>query len=394
MLILNCNDYNKLNDMIYIEFSNIQKINKLFSNQKSILTKYFNIVLTSMNDNSNFLLELNKFLEGFNIIFDKINISLLDTDNLLEKLKDLKDNLSDGNYDYNVFEQLCNSYNNLYIEKYTSLLDNIDLITEFIENVVVSPIYEKSMENTRNIFSAQLSSLKEYEEKNNKQSEFTNKQNKQTELSRQEILDRLITNSQSSDNEKISNKTAEKILENLEKITENSPINNDLEEFSNTIPNNNENKSVEKDNYDNTRVTKLPLQDNDTLIISEKDRLVYLPFKVEDLKNEYLKKSKKYSGLVDLINHEYIVPINRYKNTVTSRFREAYFLMTSKEKGSTLSGLELGLEVAFNYSLYPAIISACKSLEELDSYLYALENKDLSKFTAFKIKFELLPKNK
>ena len=92
MLILNCNDYNKLNDMIYIEFSNIQKISKLFSNQKNILTKYFNIVLTSMSDNSNFLVELNRFLEGFNVIFDKINASLLDTDNLLEKLKDLKNN--------------------------------------------------------------------------------------------------------------------------------------------------------------------------------------------------------------------------------------------------------------------------------------------------------------
>lgn len=391
MLILNCNDYNKLNDMIYIEFSNIQKISKLFSNQKNILTKYFNIVLTSMSDNSNFLVELNRFLEGFNVIFDKINASLLDTDNLLEKLKDLKNNFSDGNYDYNNIEQLCNSYNNLYIEKYTSLIDNIDLITEFIENVVVSPIYEKSMENTRNIFSAQLSSLKEYEEKNSKKFEAPDIK---TELSREEILDEITNNTTSSNKKEISDKAAEKILENLEKITENSPIKDDLEEFSNTIPNNNENKSIEKDNYDNNRVTKLPLQDNNTLIISEKEQLVYLPFKVEDLKNEYLKKSKKYSGLVDLINHEYIVPINRYKNTVTSRFREAYFLMTSKEKSSTLSGLELGLEVAFNYSLYPAIISACKSLEELDSYLYALENKDLSKFTAFKINFELLPKNK
>ena len=344
-----------------------------------------------MSDNSNFLVELNRFLEGFNVIFDKINASLLDTDNLLEKLKDLKNNFSDGNYDYNNIEQLCNSYNNLYIEKYTSLIDNIDLITEFIENVVVSPIYEKSMENTRNIFSAQLSSLKEYEEKNSKKFETPDIK---TELSREEILDEITNNTTSSNKKEISDKAAEKILENLEKITENSPIKDDLEEFSNTIPNNNENKSIEKDNYDNNRVTKLPLQDNNTLIISEKEQLVYLPFKVEDLKNEYLKKSKKYSGLVDLINHEYIVPINRYKNTVTSRFREAYFLMTSKEKSSTLSGLELGLEVAFNYSLYPAIISACKSLEELDSYLYALENKDLSKFTAFKINFELLPKNK
>jgi len=140
------------------------------------------------------------------------------------------------------------------------------------------------------------------------------------------------------------------------------------------------------------RVTKLPLQDNDTLIISEKEGYVYLPFKVADLKDEFFDKKDKYSGLVDLINKEYTIPISRYKNSVTSRFKEAYLLMINKERMSALSGLELGLELAFNYSLHPAIISACKDLDELDEYLDALESKDLSQFKAFKISFELMPK--
>lgn len=452
MLILNNNDYSKLNEIVCIELSNIEKINKLFSNQKNILIKYFNIVLTSMSGDSSILIELNKILEGFNTIFDKINLSLSDTNSLINKLKDIQECFSDNNYDYNIIENLCSSYNDLYIEKYITLLDNIDFITTFIEDVFVAPIYEKSMENTRNIFTAQLSSLEEdlkNEEKRQKELEKNIK--KQNDLSREQILDRFtnntvqeieeklpetdnnieneniintnitenesiihstpsskseITNNNDIENAKtyeneneqeINDKTAEKILKDLEKITENANIETDLSQFSNTIPQlsndtmNLENENISEDTT-SSKITKLPLQDNDTLIISEKDGLVYLPFKVEDLKHEYLEKSRKYSGLIDLINHEYIVPINKYRNTVTSRFKEAYFLMTYKEKNSTLAGLELGLELAFNYSLHPSIISACKSLEELDSYLYALESKDLSKFNSFKINFELIPK--
>ena len=452
MLILNNNDYSKLNEIVCIELSNIEKINKLFSNQKNILIKYFNIVLTSMSGDSSILIELNKILEGFNTIFDKINLSLSDTNSLINKLKDIQECFSDNNYDYNIIENLYSSYNDLYIEKYITLLDNIYFITTFIEDVFVAPIYEKSMENTRNIFTAQLSSLEEdlkNEEKRQKELEKNIK--KQNDLSREQILDRFtnntvqeveeklpetdnnieneniintnitenesiihstpsskseITNNNDIENAKtyeneneqeINDKTAEKILKDLEKITENANIETDLSQFSNTIPQlsndtmNLENENISEDTT-SSKITKLPLQDNDTLIISEKDGLVYLPFKVEDLKHEYLEKSRKYSGLIDLINHEYIVPINKYRNTVTSRFKEAYFLMTYKEKNSTLAGLELGLELAFNYSLHPSIISACKSLEELDSYLYALESKDLSKFNSFKINFELIPK--
>ena len=66
--------------------------------------------------------------------------------------------------------------------------------------------------------------------------------------------------------------------------------------------------------------------------------------------------------------------------------------MVNKEKTSALSGLELGLEVAFNYSLHPAVITACKSLDELDEYLDALDAKDMSNFKRFKVEFEVLPK--
>ena len=42
--------------------------------------------------------------------------------------------------------------------------------------------------------------------------------------------------------------------------------------------------------------------------------------------------------------------------------------------------------------MYPAIITACKSLNELDIYLDCLQENELSDFDCFEIKFELAPK--
>lgn len=45
----------------------------------------------------------------------------------------------------------------------------------------------------------------------------------------------------------------------------------------------------------------------------------------------------------------------------------------------------------FKYNLNPIIISACRTLEELDIYLDCLENNNLEDFDCFEIKFEVSP---
>jgi hypothetical protein len=42
--------------------------------------------------------------------------------------------------------------------------------------------------------------------------------------------------------------------------------------------------------------------------------------------------------------------------------------------------------------LHPAIITACKSIDELDIYLSCLEDNQLDDFKIFDIKYEILPK--
>lgn len=125
-----------------------------------------------------------------------------------------------------------------------------------------------------------------------------------------------------------------------------------------------------------------------TLIISETQKKVILPYnmnKVEDI----LQKNKRYHSVEEVVNKLYTKPINYYKFSSISRFKEAYKLVKEKEKGSTFKALSLAFELFGNYSLHPAIITACKSLDELDIYLACLEENDLDDFKFFDIKYEV-----
>ena len=132
------------------------------------------------------------------------------------------------------------------------------------------------------------------------------------------------------------------------------------------------------------------ITDNDTLLISQRKKNVFLPYHVKDLR-EKVYTSKELNSVQQLIEKEYIIPLSKYKNPVKSRFIEGYSLMKNKENAPFLECVDLAFEMAFNKSLDPAIITACKNLDELDEYLDCLENKETQKFNPFKIKYELLP---
>ncbi len=132
--------------------------------------------------------------------------------------------------------------------------------------------------------------------------------------------------------------------------------------------------------------------DNDTLIVSEKDQKAYLPYKYDDIEKIYQANKDKYISVQDVINKEYIVPLNRFRHSVSSRFIETINLVLHKEKKSILKALDLAFELMFQYNLNPIIIAACRNLEELDIYLDCLEEDELFDFRCFKIKFEVAPK--
>ncbi len=94
----------------------------------------------------------------------------------------------------------------------------------------------------------------------------------------------------------------------------------------------------------------------------------------------------------EIINEEYTLPLVYYKHIALCRFKEAMNLALHIEKLSYLKALSLAIECLTNYNLHPAIITACKSIDELDIYLSCLEDNQLDDFKIFDIKYEMLPK--
>lgn len=145
-----------------------------------------------------------------------------------------------------------------------------------------------------------------------------------------------------------------------------------------------ENKTLESSNIQNE------LKEN-TLIISDKDKKVVLPYTISELQKLLNKHKEKYNSFEDIINDLYTVPLDIYKNPSLARFKEAFNLIKNKENGSLKDAFDLGFELFFNSNLNPAIITACKNLDELDIYLSCLDSNELNKFKCFNIIYEYLP---
>lgn len=157
-------------------------------------------------------------------------------------------------------------------------------------------------------------------------------------------------------------------------------------------------KNVEKEEYEedishNDSLDDDEITDNDTLIISDSNQKVILPYTIEDLE-EKKRKNKKYKSLQDVIKNEYTLPLDTFKNPVRSRFKEAFQLIKKKEHGSLKEAIGLGFELMFQSDLNPAVIAACRDLDELDIYLDCLDDNELDKFSCFKIKYNVKPTKK
>ena len=174
-----------------------------------------------------------------------------------------------------------------------------------------------------------------------------------------------------------------KVLENTENTTVEEPQKEEPREIGIKLP-------TIGDIPHNTSGIDLT-KDNDTLIISEEKNQVILPYKLSEVEKQYKKSKKKYASVEELIQNEYIVSTDNFKNPVKSRFREAYQLIKKKEHGHLKEAIELGFELMFQSNLNPAIIAACKSLKELDIYLDCLDENELDKFSCFNIVYNVNP---
>ena len=123
-----------------------------------------------------------------------------------------------------------------------------------------------------------------------------------------------------------------------------------------------------------------------TLVISEVQQRVILPYNINTVKEILLNDPQGYSSLQGVVNKIYTRSIDYYKFSAISRFKEAYKLVREREKGSKAKAFGLAFELLLNYNLHPAIITACKTLDELDVYLACLADNTLEDFNFFEIK--------
>lgn len=136
----------------------------------------------------------------------------------------------------------------------------------------------------------------------------------------------------------------------------------------------------------------LNIEDNNTLIISEKDNCVFLPYTVDELNSYLTSFPSDYSSLTSVINKEFVLPLNYFsKHPSLARFREAYSLMRDKEAKSVFEALKYSSNMMLKYDLNPAIISACRTEDTLNHYVDCLENNKLDNFNAFKIEYRMNP---
>lgn len=189
-------------------------------------------------------------------------------------------------------------------------------------------------------------------------------------------------------------KRLSKCIENISFIINNTENKEILSDLKKTLKNLNPIlKNLEKNvtELENSLLNEPGIVDNQTLLISEIQNKVVLPYTISDLQ-QVLDKNNNYNSLQDVIDNVYTIPIDRYKNSLKSRFKETYNLMRKKENFSVWDSINLALELSFNNLLNPAIITACKNLDELDIYLDCLSSNELDKFNLFNIKYEILPK--
>lgn len=143
--------------------------------------------------------------------------------------------------------------------------------------------------------------------------------------------------------------------------------------------------------FNDTNNNPEKLKDNGTLLISEVKDIVVLPYTKEEVIDIFNNNKDKYESYADVIDDVFVKPFNYYRYQFTSRFKEAYDLITKKEKMSKADGINLASEMVLKTYLHPAIITACKDLNELNVYLDCLDKNELDDFKVFEIKYELHP---
>ena len=152
-------------------------------------------------------------------------------------------------------------------------------------------------------------------------------------------------------------------------------------------------KEIIQDNnkIEENKTNDIQLKNNNTLLISEKSGKVVLPYRAEDVLSILKNENNIYNTTDDVIKDKFTRDFSDYRIQFASRYIETMKLAREREKYNFIDSIVISIEMMKKRFLHPAIISACRSLNELDVYLDCLDKNELEDFKIFKIKYELYP---
>lgn len=305
--------------------------------------------------------------------------------------------------DYKELENYKNSYSKR-ISLYNTYLDTMQVFEDGIAQK--NNLNKEDMENKKQVFQIQInkidsnlelltSLLKNIDSIGNVGVEKTilNKYNQKYK----EIRNHYIINSvfEEQITEKYINGLMADLAKTLEKMKEEhvKEIEKVLTEKANIqyVTEKKENIIQEEQIVNNIEEKEIHIKNNNTLLISEKQGKVILPYKAEEVLRIFNKEKSKYSSVEEVIEDKFTRNFSDFKIQFASRYVETMKLARDRENYSFIDAITIATEMMKKRFLHPAIISACRTLNELDVYLDCLDKNELEDFKIFKVKYELYP---
>lgn len=384
----------------------------------------FNSVLTNEEDDANYE------FAGFSINESAENILEDTSHEAIENEENLR------------IDQLTNEFKSLLINLSSGSVpmeSSLDLLTSYIEDIKSNLENKKDIEEVKDLESEITENIVENNEELNTSSDSAKNVVKELESTDNNLensdsnadisdssnpipnLEDLLTNINNTNIENlnidkleantITDEPLKEVSDEIEKEINTIDLpNNELKTENNVEINEDNQESISKDdefktNYiphnDNLSSDDIDKKvenilkaevDNEDLIISEKRKTIYLTYKISELLHYVESYPNVYTSLRDVVNQEFVLPFNYFvKHPYKSRFSETYNIIRNREGKGFIQSVSYSVNVAKRNNLNPAVVAACKTQTELESYLYYLDSDNLKRFNFFNIIYEVNP---
>lgn len=305
-----------------------------------------------------------------------------------EELKKYKNSYKKRIQLFNTYLNTMDKFDETIVEKYS--LEK----KELYKNIVLFQTQVGEIDNTLELLNDILRTINTSEQMNEIKKTISIYNKKYLEIKENFISNSLYDgqttisyiNCLSADLTKTYEKTIYEYEKRIEELLNKKNSTSVAETTSNKQNETNEKKNNELNVDESTRI-----EDNDTLVISEKLGKVILPFKAKEIMDILNSEGSGYLSAKDIIEHQFTRNLSEYKIQFASRYKEAMKLAREREDYGIIKSFVLSTKMMNKSFLHPAVISACKTLNQLNDYLECLGKNDLDNFKDFKVVYEFCP---